>query len=120
MVHIFRTIRSNELSRTGVSFRSSALVPVKEHLKEDPDWLPTKEASRVLGWSAETLKRCRDSEPGGFLIAGKDYLLGPLKNSTIVWYLPSIRQKFHQRGRQLLRERQLLKRQGQQQKEALA
>ncbi len=60
-------------------------------------FLPTAVAAPSVGCSVNHLKRQRDTH-GGFLVAGKDYFLGSSRSSSILWNVPSIREKFHKRG----------------------
>tara|TARA_B100001964_G_C14076147_1_gene528056 strand:+ start:377 stop:613 length:237 start_codon:yes stop_codon:yes gene_type:complete len=59
--------------------------------------LPTAASAFALGCSPNHLKRKRDTN-GGFLVAGEDYFLGCSSSSSILWNVPSIREKFHKRG----------------------
>ena len=67
------------------------------------EWRPTLAASSELGISKDTLKR-RMEVRGGFLEAGQHYVLGPNKNSSIVWHVDRVRDAFHQRGLQARQE----------------
>ena len=61
------------------------------------EWKPTPAASSELGISDGTLKR-RMELRGGFLENGTHYMLGPTRNSTIVWNVAKCRDAFNQRG----------------------
>jgi|GEM_PF-3258563 len=60
-------------------------------------WVPTTEASRLLGRSASYLKRQRETH-GGFLEAGRHYAMAPSSNATITWNVPLIRKDLHRRA----------------------
>ncbi len=70
-------------------------------MNSNEEWLPTRLATRALGYSARTLKRYRDRN-GGFLIAGQDWSFGPTGASSISWNITTCRRKFHERGRLML------------------
>ena len=60
-------------------------------------YVPTPIAEKELSCSGQTLKRKRDSH-GGFLVAGKHYVLGPSLSSPILWNVELVREAFHKRG----------------------
>ena len=60
-------------------------------------WKRTPDAAEQLGVSSDTLKRRRDIA-GGFLENGRDYNLGPSRNSSIIWNVENVRSAFNQRG----------------------
>ena len=61
------------------------------------EWMRTSFAALQLGVSPDTLHRRRESN-GGFLEIGRHYVLGPYRNSPLVWNVPSCRDAFNQRG----------------------
>jgi len=60
-------------------------------------WVPTTEASRLLGRSASYLKRQRETH-GGFLEAGIHYSMAPSSNAAITWNVSLIRKDLHRRA----------------------
>ena len=66
-------------------------------------WLPTAAAAKALGVSPDTLKRRRETS-GGFLENRTHYVVGPAKNSPIVWRVESCREAFNARGMQARKE----------------
>ena len=66
-------------------------------MKNPTTWLPTAAAAAALGRSPDTLKRLMECN-GGFLEAGRDYALGPFKNSAICWNIERVRSALHKRG----------------------
>lgn len=71
--------------------------PDTSALQASQQWLPTGQATRVLGVSADTLKRyaMRDE----FLIDGKHWRRGPHRNSPMVWNIPACQEAIRWRGR---------------------
>ena len=60
-------------------------------------WLRTAEAAQSLNISQGHLKRLMDTKDGP-LLEKEHYLLGPYKNSPIVWSVEAVRECFHRRG----------------------
>ena len=61
------------------------------------EWMPTGQATRALGVSADTLRRYAD--PDCFLIEGKHFRHGPHSNSPRVWNIPACEEALTYRGR---------------------
>ncbi|QPN61966.1 hypothetical protein H8F25_09150 [Synechococcus sp. CBW1004] len=72
-------------------------TPVTSALQASQQWLPTGQATLVLGVSADTLKRyaMRDE----FLIDGKHWRRGPYRNSPMVWNIPACEEAIRWRVR---------------------
>lgn len=61
------------------------------------DWMPTGQATKMLGVSADTLKRYADRH--FFLVEGKHWRLGPHKNSPRLWNVSACIEALSYRGR---------------------
>jgi hypothetical protein len=59
-------------------------------------WTPTPKAVQLLGRSRQSLMRLVDQ---GHLSAGKHYVRGPHKNSTITWDVDACTQRFAELAR---------------------
>ena len=70
-------------------------------------WLPTREATALLGVSSQFLKKNRDIK-NGFLIEEKHYILGANINSSILWNVSEILKEFHYRGRLIRKGQQII------------
>ena len=66
------------------------------------EWLPTGQATRLLGISPFTLKRYADRD--AFLIEGKHWRSGPHHNSPRLWNVPACIEALTYRGRLRRRE----------------
>lgn len=66
-------------------------------------WLPTGQASRLLGCSPDTLKRYIKRD--GFLIEGEHWYQGPHSQSPIVWNIHACRDAIKRQGRLKQRRR---------------
>ena len=64
-----------------------------------PEWMRTSFAALQLGVSPDTLHRRRESN-GGFLEIGRHYVLGPYRNSPLIWNVQNCRDAFNQHGLQ--------------------
>lgn len=60
-------------------------------------WLPTGQAARVLGCSADTLKRYAKRDE--FLVEGQHWRRGPHRQSHWVWNIPACQQAIRWQGR---------------------
>tara|TARA_B100000700_G_scaffold96780_1_gene108907 strand:- start:180 stop:440 length:261 start_codon:yes stop_codon:yes gene_type:complete len=61
-------------------------------------WVKTAVAISYLNVSAQTLKRYRSINEGGFLLEGKHYRSGLHSNSSILWDLEAVEEEFIHRG----------------------
>ena len=61
------------------------------------EWMPTGQATRALGVSADTLKRYADRHC--FLVEGKHWRLGPHTNSPRLWNVSACIEALSYRGR---------------------
>jgi hypothetical protein len=61
------------------------------------EWMPTGQATRILGVSPFTLKRYADRDC--FLIEGKHFRHGPHSNSPRLWNIPACEEALAYRGR---------------------
>ncbi|WP_236076879.1 hypothetical protein [Prochlorococcus marinus] len=67
------------------------------------EWMRTSFAALQLGVSPDTLHRRRESN-GGFLEIGRDYVLGPYRNSPLVWNVQNCRDALNQNGLRVRKE----------------
>ena len=67
------------------------------------EWMRTSCAAMHLGVSSCTLHRRREAN-GGFLEVGRHYVLGPYRNSPLVWNVQRCRDAFNHRGIQVRKE----------------
>ena len=67
------------------------------------NWMRTSLAALQLGVSPDTLQRRRETN-GGFLENGTHYVLGPHRNSPVVWEVDRVRAAMNTRGLQVRKE----------------
>jgi hypothetical protein len=65
-------------------------------------WLPTGQACRLLGCSADTLKRYAKKHE--FLLEGEHWYQGPFRQSPMVWNVSACKEAIRRQGR--LKQRQ--------------
>ena len=67
------------------------------------EWIRTSCAALHLGVSSHTLHRRREAN-GGFLENGRHYVLGPYRNSPLIWNVHRCRDAFNNRGLEVRKE----------------
>ena len=72
------------------------------------NWMRKSLAAFQLGVSPDTLQRRRETN-GGFLENGTHYVLGPHRNSPVVWEGDRVRAAMNTRGLQVRKERSAMR-----------
>lgn len=71
--------------------------PTHNHYSTLDCWLPTGQAARALGCSADTLKRYVKRDE--FLLEGEHWRRGPHPQSPMVWNIPACQKAIEHQGR---------------------